>query len=61
MDFTADAITYVLLIIPTLFALVVVAQGVNKMNSQQSDGKWIALFGLALIAAIAGAYVFFIR
>ena len=61
MNLSGSGITYLLLIIPTLFALVVVGQGVYKISREEEDGKLIAGFGLILLAAIVLAYFFFIK
>ena len=61
MDYSGAAITYVLLIIPTLFAFAVIGQGIYKINHQEHDGKWICAFGLALLVIIMGTYFFFIK
>ncbi len=61
MNLSGPGITYLLLIIPTLFALVVVGQGVYKINREEDDGKMIAGFGVILLVVIVLAYVFFIK
>lgn len=61
MDFSGPGITYLLLVIPTLFALVVVGQGVYKISREEEDGKMIAAFGLILLVVILAAYFFFIK
>lgn len=61
MDLSGPGITYVFLIIPTLFALVVVAQGVVKIGKKEADGPIIATVGFGFIGLIVAAYFFFIR
>ena len=61
MDISQPEITYALLIIPTLIALVVVAQGIVKMAKSQPDGQVAVGFGLFLFLLIGAAYFFFIR
>lgn len=61
MNLSGPGITYLLLIIPTLFALVVVGQGVYKISREEEDGKMIAGFGLILLVVILAAYFFFIK
>ena len=61
MDFSGPAITYILLIIPTLFALVVIAQGVSKMVKHEYGGGAGVGFGITFLLLIGAAYFFFIR
>lgn len=61
MSLSGPGITYILLIIPILFALVVFFQGLYKMGRNEKDGSWIAIFGFILLVLIAGAWWFFIR
>lgn len=61
MDLSGPGITYVFLIIPTIFALVVVGQGVGKIAKKQADGPIIAAIGFGFLGLIALAYFFFIR
>ena len=51
---------YVALVLPTLFGLTLVAEGLNKLLKNQIHG-WITLiFGLLFIIAITLAYLFFL-
>ncbi len=61
MDLSGPGITYIFLIIPTLFALVVVGQGVAKIAKKDKDGPVIMVIGFAFLGLIAVAYIFFIR
>lgn len=61
MDFSGAGVTYLLLIIPTIFALAVVGQGVYKVSRQENDGKLVLGFGITFLVVIFLAYVFFIR
>jgi hypothetical protein len=61
MDFTKDALTYALLLIPTFFASAMFAQGINKLSKDDQSGKTGIGFGLFLLALIVAAYLFFIR
>ena len=54
-------ITYILLIIPILFALVVFFQGLYKMGRNESDGQAVTVFGAVFLVLIAGAWWFFIK
>ncbi len=61
MDLSGPGVTYLFLIIPTLFALVVVAQGMVKIGKKESDGPIIAGVGFGFIGIIVAAYFFLIR
>lgn len=61
MDFSGPGLTYILLVIPVLFALAVVGQGVYKMNREESGGGVAIGFGVVFLLLIATAYIFFIR
>ncbi len=61
MDFSGPGVTYALLLIPTLFAVTVMVQGVVKLANGQKDGPVALGFGLLCLMLIAAAYWFFIR
>lgn len=61
MDFSSPGVTYMLLVIPTIFSLAVVAQGVYKLGKHEADGKVALGFGILFLALIAAAYFFFIK
>lgn len=61
MDFNESAITYVLLIIPTMFALTVIGQGIGKTIREEKDGTVAIGVGVFLLILIAVSYVLFIR
>lgn len=61
MDLSGPGITYLLMVIPTLFAIAVIAQGVYKLANDQEDGKIVLIFGIVFLLLIAAAYFFFIR
>ncbi|MBI3577300.1 hypothetical protein HY086_04645 [Candidatus Gottesmanbacteria bacterium] len=61
MDFSTAGITYLLLIIPTLFALAVVGQGAVKVSRDEKDGKMILGFGIVFFVLIGVTYFFFIK
>lgn len=62
MNLSGPGITYLLMVIPTLFALVVVGQGVYKIvKEEREDGAVITLFGVIFLAIVGAAYYFFIR
>ena len=60
MDYTDQAITYALLILPTFFALAVVGQGMQKTQRQDKSGKTVLGFGIMFLLFIGIAVVLFI-
>lgn len=61
MDYSGAGITYVLLIIPTLFAVAVVGQGAVKVSRDEKDGKLILGLGVGFLVLIILTYFFFIK
>ena len=61
MDLTGPAVSYIILVIPTLTALAVTGQGVYKLVRQEEGGKVVFGFGLGFLGLIATAYFLFIR
>ncbi len=61
MDFTKQGLTYLFLIIPVGFALVVLAQGIEKMSKGDAEGKVATGFGVFLVGLIVATYFLFIR
>lgn len=59
--FSGPGMTYVLLVIPTLFAVAVLGQGIYKMKNQEEDGKVAVGFGVFFLVLIIAAYFLFIR
>ena len=61
MDFTKQGLTYILLIIPTAFAVTIIVQGIQKISRNNPDGKVAVGFGIFFLVLIAAAYILFIR
>lgn len=61
MNLSGPGITYLLMVIPTLFALVVVGQGIYKISKEESDGGLVLVFGIVFFIIVVAAYFFFIR
>lgn len=61
MNLSGPGITYLLMIIPTLFALAVVGQGAVKISRDEKDGKLILGLGIGFLVLILLAYFFFIQ
>lgn len=56
-----SGIIYAFLVIPSLFALVVIAQGVEKLVHNNKEGYVALGFGTFFMVLIAVTYVLFIR
>ncbi len=61
MDLSGPGIVYILMVIPTLFALAVVGQGVYKLSKKEADGSIALTFGLIFLGLIIVAYFWFIK
>lgn len=61
MDLSGPGVNYILLMIPTLFALAVTGQGLYKIHKSEEDGKVVFGFGIMFFLLIIAAYIFFIR
>ncbi len=61
MDFFKDGIIYVLMILPTMLAVTVVAQGAQRVKNHHPEGKAGIGFGIFFLVLIAVSYFLFIR
>ncbi|MBI5620664.1 hypothetical protein HY949_02725 [Candidatus Gottesmanbacteria bacterium] len=61
MNLSGPGITYLLMVIPTLFALVVVGQGIYKISKEDSDGGLVLTFGIIFLIVVVGAYFLYIK
>ena len=61
MDLSNPGITYILLVIPTLFALALTGQGIFKMVKDEQGGGVALSFGLICLVLIGATYFFFIQ
>jgi hypothetical protein len=50
---------YMILILPSLFGLTLVGDGLNKMVHEESGGYISIIFGLIFIGVVVFAYIFF--
>lgn len=50
---------YMILILPSLFGLTLVGEGLNKLVHEEWTGLISIFFGLAFIAMVVFAYLFF--
>ncbi len=51
-------VSYILLVIPTLLALTVLVQGINKLRRKDKGGATILGFGIAFVLLVVGVYFF---
>jgi len=61
MNLSGSGVTYAFLIVPSLIALVVVIQGIEKLVKQEPDGGVAIGFGLFFMVLIAAAYFLYIK
>lgn len=61
MDLSGPGVTYALMIIPSLFVVVVILQGIEKVSKHEPDGKIAIGFGIAFLVLIVLAYLFYIQ
>ena len=50
---------YMILILPSLFGLTLIGEGVNKMVHEDWNGILSLIFGFVFIGAVVFAYLFF--
>lgn len=61
MDFSSPEVTYALLLIPAVFAVTIIVQGMVKIAREEGEGASSLGFGIFLLFLIGGSYWFFIR
>lgn len=61
MDLSGPGVVYALMIIPSLFVVVVILQGIEKMSKHEADGGVAIGFGLLFLVLIVAAYFFYIK
>lgn len=52
-------ILYMILVVPCLFGLTLVGEGINKLVHEESNGVISVIFGFLFIGLVIFAYVFF--
>lgn len=50
---------YMILILPSLFGLTLLGEGINKIVHEESGGMISVVFGIMFIGAVVFAYLFF--
>jgi uncharacterized YccA/Bax inhibitor family protein len=59
MSATDPQFLYMILVLPSLFGLTLVGDGLNKMIHEESGGFISIIFGLIFIGVVIFAYLFF--
>ncbi|EKE12332.1 MAG: hypothetical protein ACD_13C00238G0003 [uncultured bacterium] len=52
-------VLYMILVVPTLFGLTLVGEGVNKLVHEENGGIISIIFGFLFIGLVIFAYIFF--
>lgn len=61
MDFSGSGVIYALMIIPTLFVVIVILQGIEKVVKHEKDGIVALGFGITFLILIIAAYFLYIK
>ncbi len=61
VDTTSPQFIGLLITIPTVIALCVIMQGIIKLKHGDQDGKAGVLFGIFMMALVAGAYWIYVK
>ncbi len=61
MDFSGPGVTYAFMIVPSLIALVVVLQGIEKLTHRDPEGGVAIGFGILFLVLIVAAYYLYIK
>jgi len=59
MSPTDPQFLYMILVLPTLFGLTLVGEGLNKVLKNETAGWLSLIFGVLFIFVVIGAYLFF--
>ncbi len=59
MSATDPQFLYMILILPSLFGLTLIGDGLNKMIHEESGGMISVVFGIVFIGVVIFAYLFF--
>lgn len=52
-------VLYMVLIVPCLFGLTLVGEGINKLCHEETSGLFSVVFGILFIGLVVFAYIFF--
>jgi hypothetical protein len=59
MSTTDPQFLYMILVLPSLFGLTLLGEGINKVMHEEWDGVLSVIFGLVFIGMVVFAYLFF--
>ena len=59
MKTTEPQFLYMILILPTLFGLTLIGEGLNKVLKDEKTGWTSIVFGVLFVAVVVFAYLFF--
>jgi len=59
MSTTDPQFLYMILVLPSLFGLTLLGEGINKVMHEEWDGILSVIFGLMFIGMVVFAYLFF--
>ena len=59
MKTTEPQFLYMILILPTLFGLTLIGEGLNKILKDEKTGWTSIVFGVLFVAVVVFAYLFF--
>ncbi len=59
MSSTDPQFLYMILVLPTLFGLTLVGEGLNKVLKNERAGWLSLIFGMLFVLVVVGAYLFF--
>lgn len=59
MNTTDPQFLYMILVLPSLFGLTLLGEGINKIAHEENSGVISILFGFVFIGAVIFAYFFF--
>jgi len=59
MTTTDPQFLYMILVLPSLFGLTLLGEGINKVAHEEWDGILSVVFGFMFVGAVVFAYLFF--
>jgi len=58
---TEPQFLYMILVLPTLFGLTLIGEGLNKVLKEETAGWLSIIFGVLFIGVVIFAYLFFVQ
>jgi hypothetical protein len=59
MSVNDPQVLYMVLVVPSLFGLTLVGEGINKLIHEETNGVVSIIFGFLFIGLVVFAYIFF--